>query len=48
MGSYKKLHDIICIKLALKCTELEYKGLGCIEDGRVPHNDFVYFEAMFN
>ena len=23
-----------------------YKGLGCIEVGRVPHVDFVYFEAI--
>ena len=23
-----------------------YKGLGCIEAGRVPHIDYVYCEAM--
>ena len=23
-----------------------YKGLGCIEAGRVPHNDYVYVEGM--
>ena len=23
-----------------------YKGLGCIEVGRVPHFDYVYFEAI--
>ena len=24
-----------------------YKGLGCIEAGRVPHIDYVYVEAIF-
>ena len=23
-----------------------YQGLGCIEAGRVPHIDYVYFEAV--
>ena len=23
-----------------------YKGLGCIEAGRVPHSDCVYFKAI--
>ena len=23
-----------------------YKGLVCIEAGRVPHTDYVYFEAI--
>ena len=25
-----------------------YKGLGCIEMGRVPHIDYVYVEAICN
>ena len=28
------------------CTEVVYKGLGSIEAGRVPHNDYVYVEAI--
>ena len=45
-GSYKKLCDIKSVLLALKPTELVYKGLGCIEVGRVPHIDNVYVEAI--
>ena len=25
-----------------------YKGLGCIEAGRMPHIDYVYVEAITN
>ena len=46
MGSYKKLFDIKSILLALKLYRVVYKGLGCIEVGRVPHIDFVYVKAI--
>ena len=26
--------------------QVVYKGVGCIEAGRVPHSDYVCFEAM--
>ena len=44
--SYKKLYDIKCVIFALNCTVVVYKGLWCIEAGRVPHIDYVYFEAI--
>ena len=25
-----------------------YKGLACIEAGRVPHSDYVYFKAILS
>ena len=49
MGSYKKLYDIKYIIMALNCTEVVYKGVVCIEAGRVPHADYVlklYLKAI--
>ena len=45
-GSYKKLYDITCVIFALNCTVVVYKGLWCIEAGRVPHIVYFYFEAI--
>ena len=41
-GPYKKLYGITCIILVL----VIYKGLGCIEAGRVPHMDSDCCEAL--
>ena len=41
--SYKKLYGIKRILLAFVGI---YKGLGCIEAGRVPHIDYGYCEAL--
>ena len=34
-----------CYRLK-SCTEVVYKGMGCIEAGRIPHIDYVYVEAI--
>ena len=44
--SHKKLYDIKCIILDFKLYRVVYKGLLCIEAGRVPHTDYVDFEAI--
>ena len=39
-GSYKKSYIIKC------CSTIVYKGLECIEAGRMPHTDYVYFDDI--
>ena len=43
------LYDIECTILALNLVQRWYRsGWGYFEAGRVPHTDYVYFEALSN